>query len=76
MRKTSRPPTANNIALYENAIDVPNDDHKSPTITLDAKSPKPFTVASVPKNLDDNKASDLQINFAITSQPAEDVSIP
>jgi hypothetical protein len=36
----------------------------------------PVTVASVPKNLDDNKASDLQINFAITSQPAEDVSIP
>jgi hypothetical protein len=36
----------------------------------------PVTVSSVAKNLDDNKASDMQINFAITSQPAEDVTIP
>lgn len=36
----------------------------------------PVTVSSVAKNLDDSKASDMVIGFAITSQPAEDVTIP
>lgn len=36
----------------------------------------PVTVASVGKSIPDNKAADMKISFAITSQPAEDVTIP
>lgn len=36
----------------------------------------PVEVASVGKSLPDNRASDMRILFAITSEPAEDVEIP
>ncbi|GAA0347895.1 hypothetical protein NE235_10715 [Actinoallomurus spadix] len=36
----------------------------------------PVTVSSTPKSLPDNAAADITINFAITSEPAEDVVIP
>lgn len=36
----------------------------------------PVTVSAAPKSIPDNAAADITINFAITSEPAEDVAIP
>lgn len=36
----------------------------------------PVTVSGAPKSIPDNAAADITINFAITSEPAEDVAIP
>ncbi|MGI5232860.1 hypothetical protein [Actinoallomurus sp. CA-142502] len=36
----------------------------------------PVTVSSVSKTIPDNAAADMTVSFAITSEPAEDVTIP
>ena len=47
-RNTKQPPSTASTALYEKATDVPKAVHSNPTMMLDAKSPMPLTVASVP----------------------------
>ena len=43
------PPAADNAAAYENAMNGDMRAQSTPTITLEAKSPIPFTVWSTPK---------------------------
>ncbi|MDQ3624508.1 MAG: hypothetical protein M3463_18805 [Verrucomicrobiota bacterium] len=47
--KTNSAPAAKSTALQVNATLLPKAVHSTPTMTLERKSPVPFTVASVPK---------------------------